>query len=255
MKLPPKPVFLVLLFLSLSFSIWIFLEKNSDWSGSNSISYKAPPRSMVLVDKGDFFMGSNDAFSESDEKPFRKIFLGAFYIDQFEVTNIQYKKFMPGHQFPSDQENLPKTGILRWEAQAYCESLGKRLPTGAEWEKAARGRDGRIYPWGNALEPEKANFRLNHSTSTTLLPVGSYPRGVSPYGCYDMSGNAWEWVSDNFESGSFFEFGGQPISRGIVRGGAYRYSAHQARTSYQGFEDPNLTCNDIGFRCAMDTKN
>ena len=212
--------------------------------------HKLPPDKMVVVPAGYFFKGSDDLLCEDDERPLRKVFVNAFYIDQFEVTNDEYKIFISDHTYSIERGNYPVTGILRSEAEAYCESLGKRLPAGDEWEKAARGTDARKYPWGNSLESHRANIRLKSSDSTTLMPVGNFPGGKSPYGCYDMSGNAWEWVSNNYEGRGILGFNSSPVKRGIVRGGAYRYSAFQARTSYQGFEDPDLTCSDIGFRCA-----
>ncbi len=216
-----------------------------------SHQYKPPPQGMVFIPPGEFLMGSNAPDSEFDEKPLRSIFVNGIYVDQFEVTNAQYKKIIPNHQYPEDAGMLPVTGILRFDAEAYCHCLNKRLPSGIEWEKASRGTDGRIYPWGNKLASGTANIRGPGLSYGKLLPVGSFPNGVSPYGCYDMSGNAWEWVSDEIITREFGSFKVDYI-RGIVRGGGFNYSPFQARTSYQGFEDPGLTCNDVGFRCAKD---
>lgn len=196
-------------------------------------------------------MGSDSTISEPDEKPVRKVFVRDFYIDQYEVTNSDYHRFDPTHRFSEYQKDIPVTGILRDEAQDYCLSLGKRLPTGSEWEKAARGVDGRLYPWGNEFNAEKANVRSGTLSRTELKAVGSFPMGQSPYGCYDMSGNAWEWVSDEVHAKNFLGIS-TGLIRGILRGGGYNYSAFQARTSYQGFEDPDLTCNDVGFRCVKE---
>ena len=211
--------------------------------------YAPAPKGMVFVPAGEFVMGSNDPAAEGDEQPERSRFVKAFYIDQHEITNKEYKIAYPSHSFIAGTEFHPVTGILRKEAEQYCEYYGERLPTNEEWEKAARGVDGRIFPWGNELGENNANFRIPPRTPA-LASVGSFPKGASPYGCQDMAGNAWEWVRDNYFDKSAFGFRvGFP--RGIVRGGAFRYSEFQCRTSYQGFEDPELTCNDIGFRCAM----
>ena len=209
---------------------------------------------MVFIPAGEFLMGSDSLSSENDERPMRKEFITAFYLDRYEVTNLQFKKFKLEHTFVESEDQFPVTKVFKEEAKMYCESLGKRLPLGMEWEKAARGTDGRAFPWGNNLENGKANIRMNSREITSLKPVGSFPEGVSPYGCFDMSGNVWEWVSDEYKNSWFLSSHSQNVTRAIVRGGAYRYSAYQARTSYQGFEDPESTCNDIGFRCAKDAE-
>jgi len=232
-----------------------------------SQGYEPPPRGMVLVPAGEFLMGSDDPTAEEDEKPLRKVFLPAFYIDQFEVTNRRYQEFKRDHRFPPGEEDLPVTFVLKREAEAYAQFAGKRLPTNAEWEKAARGTDGRIYPWGNDFKPGYGNIieRTTPSSGETpicklptrgrgahfKLPGGSFPKGASPYGCHDMSGNVWEWVSDVWIDKNFLglRHGGQ--ARGIIRGGAYNYSASEARASHQGFEALEATCHDVGFRCAL----
>ena len=195
-------------------------------------------------------MGSDDSNVEADEQPLRKVFVKTFYIDKYEITNADYKIHVAKHDYPEGCDNLPVSGVLRDDAERFCRLLGKRLPTNKEWEKAARGTDGRRYPWGDDLISGRANIRFNSADSLKLMPIGSFPKGISPFGCYDMSGNVWEWVIDEVSSTSIFGFGSAEFVRGIVRGGAFRYSPFQARTSYQGFEDPALTCNDIGFRCA-----
>jgi formylglycine-generating enzyme required for sulfatase activity len=220
---------------------------------------------MILVPAGEFWMGSNDANAEPDEKPLRKVFLPAFYIDRFEVTNRRYEELMPGYRFPAGEDDLPVTHVLKRDAEEFCRRASRRLPTGAEWEKAARGTDGRVYPWGNKFSADRANInrraeagstnnllcRSPLATSSRKLPGGSFPSGASPYGCEDMAGNVWEWVSDVWmDTVSFGPATGEP--RGIIRGGAYSYSPLQARTSYQGFEALDTTCHDVGFRCTMD---
>ena len=217
-----------------------------------SSTYPPAPAGMVVVPAGSFLMGSDHPGAEDDERPMRYVFVKAFYIDKHEITNATYQRYVPGHHYPEGNGNLPITGVLRDEAERFCRLMGKRLPTNAEWEKAARGTDGRTYPWGDDLLYGRANIRYDGSKPTWLMPVGSFPLGISPSGCYDMSGNVWEWVINDVSGLSAFETGSGKFVRGIVRGGAFRYSPYQARTSYQGFEDPALTCNDIGFRCAKD---
>lgn len=228
--------------------------------------YEPPPPGMVLVPAGEFWMGSDDPKAEPDERPLRKIFLAAFYIDQFEVTNRRYKEFKKDHRYPAGEDDSPVTFVLKREAEEFCRWAARRLPTGAEWEKAARGTDGRVYPWGNQFSAERANInrrsqlapttvalcKLPLASSNGKLPGGSFPKGASPYGCQDMAGNVWEWVSDKWTDRNAFGIKSNDDPRGIIRGGAYSYSPLQARASYQGFEALGATCHDVGFRCAMD---
>ncbi len=192
-------------------------------------------RSMVIVPAGEFLRGSTD--HRWDERPEQQIYLDAFAIDQYEVTNTQYQRFLlatgekppsywTGTVFPRGQADYPVVGVSWQQASAYCGWAGKRLPTEAEWEKACRGTDGRLYPWGNQWKTAWANldplagqslldstsqeepdemwrdaWGILHSTPVSsggrgLRPVGSYSEGASPYGVLDMAGNASEWVAD-----------------------------------------------------------
>lgn len=229
-------------------------------------TYAPPPSGMVAVPAGWFWMGSDDKDSEPDERPLRQAYTKAFYIDVHEVTNGEFKRFRPTHTYPAGQDNLPVTKIYKPDAEAYARSLGKRLPSNAEWEKAARGTDARKYPWGNAFMTNCANLDPNKvaqafglvcespANGRLKLPPGSFPAGASPYGAQDMAGNVWEWVSDSHKDSKWLYLLGTQGERGIIRGGAYSYSPKQARTSHQAFEALNSTCNDVGFRCVMDAK-
>lgn len=225
--------------------------------------YEPAPPGMVFVPVGEFWMGSDDPLAETDERPRHQVFTHAYYIDIHEVTNREYKRFKKDHQFPIGEEDYPVTFVLKKDAEAYCRYVGKRLPTNAEWEKAARGTDGRLFPWGNDFKPEYANLDPRGATNLVQcvlpgrspnargkLPPGSFPKGASPYGCMDMAGNVWEWVSDEYRHRSIFL--NERDAYGIIRGGAYGYSPRQGRSSYQGFEALNTTCHDVGLRCAMD---
>lgn len=231
--------------------------------------YPSPPADMVLVPAGWFWMGSDEPDADADERPRRRVYLPAYYIDRFEVTNREFKRFKPGHMYPEGEDDLPVTKVYKPDAIAYAHWAGKRLPTNAEWEKAARGTDGRRYPWGDRFETNRANLdphKVAHAMGQVCeLPVtangrrkvmpGSYVEGASPYGAMDMAGNVWEWVSDNHRDPLWLRLiGDGGAERGIIRGGAYAYSPQQARTSHQAFEALNSTCNDVGFRCVMEAK-
>ena len=170
------------------------------------------PNKMVLIPEGEFIMGSDIRLP--DEGPQHAVNLKSYYIDVYEVTNLQYQKFnnetkrrSPTHfrnrTFPRGKADHPVTYVSWEDADAYCKWAGKRLPTDQEWEKAARGIDGRIFPWGNEFDATKANTplrwqRIGSFGDTT--PVGSFKEGVSPYGVYDMSGNVWEWTASWYKA-------------------------------------------------------
>jgi formylglycine-generating enzyme required for sulfatase activity len=207
-------------------------------------------------------MGNNEG--QNDEQPVHEVTLAAFYIDQYEVTNALYKRCVAagGCEQPgcSDlyeaetKKNHPVVCVTWYQAQKYCEWQGVRLPTEAEWEKAARGTDGRIYPWGNEWDAKRCNTYEGGKVDTT--PVGSYPDGVSPYGVYDMAGNVWEWVDDWYDekyySNSPAENPPGP-SNGqakALRGGGWYYIASDARATSHYVDDPDDQNGVVGFRCA-----
>ena len=227
---------------------------------------------MVLVPAGRFTMGSNDGYDE--EKPQHEVELDAFYIDKYEVTTSRYANFFQstGRKEPRwwletvlvSQGDRPVVGVTWDDAQAYCKHYDKRLPTEAEWEKAARGSDGRIYPWGKAKpDPNRANFgRYALSWVTDLYterlkPVGRYESGKSPYGAYDMAGNVREWVGDWYDE-TYYQNSPTKNPKGpgegtnhVLRGGSWGNRAVSLRSSDRGGYLPWLRVSYVGFRCAM----
>jgi len=208
---------------------WLFLGLLL--AGCREATPPIPPSGMVLVPAGNCSLGADDGqafFSPHQE------YVAGFFIDRCEVTQAEYKKFKPDFPVAAGDENKPVTHLTKAEAEAYLQSLGKRLPTAAEWEKAARGTDGRIYPWGNDWDYRKGNLTAkgrtgNFCSTGRMKPVGSFPQGASPYGCMDLCGNAFEWVADLKD--------GRPV----IRGGAYGYRERDCRSSSYATEDEGFT--------------
>jgi formylglycine-generating enzyme required for sulfatase activity len=200
------------------------------------------PPGFVYVPGGECWIGSDDEDADDDARPRRRVFVPSFYIAVHEVTRAEWKRFRPEHAVPDGHAEHPVTNVLRPEAEAYCRFVGGRLPTDLEWEKAARGADGRRYPWGDAFDAERCNLGRGPGGPTSgclapgarrgLRPVHDFPAGASPYGVLNMAGNAWEWVSD--------AYGGDP-ERGIIRGGAYGYGERAARTYHRAIEGAGVT--------------
>jgi formylglycine-generating enzyme required for sulfatase activity len=235
---------------------------------------------MVRIPAGPFLMGSNDG--PEDERPQHRITLAEFMIDRTPVTNRQFAQFLNGVGIKSAKgeawydvddadarihrregkwaadagyENHPAVEVSWFGAVAYCSSLGRRLPTEAEWEKAARGTDGRKYPWGNE-PPDRVRAQYMAGWNQTR-PVDSLPKGASPYGVLDASGNAWEWVSSAYlpypyDAGD----GREDLTREQVRGtrgGGHDSSAEELTTTHRGRHvSRNFRSghHNIGFRCA-----
>jgi formylglycine-generating enzyme required for sulfatase activity len=244
-----------------------------------------PPDSMTMlyVPAGEFTMGSadNDSDADSDEKPQRTVTLDAFWIDKTEVTNAQFRKCVEAGacQAPTtcaqgdptyddgSKADHPVVCVDWNQAKAYCEWTGARLPTEAEWEKAARGTDGRIYPWGNTFDGSKVNFcdrncEFDHKDTDVddgyarTAPVGSYPAGASPYGALDMAGNIWEWVADWYD-GSYYVDSTINNPKGpdsgdyrVLRGGSWYNGWHAVRAADRSHYGPTLRHYSVGFRCA-----
>lgn len=215
---------------------------------------------MVRVPAGVFEMGTET--QNPDERPTHTPSLDAFWIDRHEVTNAQYETFVldRGHRRPDawDDARLsgpqqPVVGVDWFDARAYCDWAEKRLCTEAEWEKAARGTDGRRYPWGEE-EPNAttANFDLRVGRP---VDVGSYPAGAGPYGAHDMAGNVWEWVADWYrrdyyrDSPSRNPAGPDSGTVRVYRGGSWANGAVSIVTTKRGRLDPSARGDQIGFRC------
>ena len=254
---------------------------------------------MVFVPAGDFIMGSDaecqtyrdeEVCSEdwavrafSLEHPPHEVSLAAFYIDKYEVTNAHYKTCVDegvcntpkknsngsrvSYYGNSEYDNYPVV-YVDWDmARVYCEWRGARLPSEAEWEKAARGTDGRTYPWGNEFDGSLANFCdkscpaewTNKEYDDGYLetaPVGNYPEGVSPYGVHDLAGNVWEWVSSALAPYPYdAEDGREDINISpmrVLRGGSFGEEAFYLRTTERIQDGKNNTNLFVGFRCARD---
>lgn len=226
---------------------------------------------MVFVPGGVIWMGSKEERGEFDEKPARQVTIHSYFIDLYEVTNAQYQRFVQEtnrHRqevmvFFDDtavlfQPKLPAVGISWFDADAYCVWNGKRLPTEAEWEHAARGEDDRPWPWGSTYADGYANARGEDDGFAYTAPVGSFEAGRSPFGLYDMSGNVLEWIFDWYDE-FFYKDGQVTYPKGpdagmakVVRGGSWDNVGSDLRTTKRYAVAPNRKEATIGFRCAMD---
>ena len=226
---------------------------------------------MVLVPAGEFTMGSDKG--DEDEIPVHHVVLNSYYIDKFEVTNGRFAKFVEAIQSEppwgfadKDKPVIHADRPVRWvnwmDATGYCLWAGKRLPTEAEWEKAARGTDGRVYPWGNDPPTSvHAVYGLKEGGAETTSDIGDRDKGQSPYGAYDLAGNLYEWVMDWYGEDYYLNFAGStainprgPIegTAKVQRGGSYVNSPYRLRTSFRTKGDPAEQDPNVGFRCAQD---
>ncbi|MGC1377225.1 MAG: formylglycine-generating enzyme family protein [Anaerolineales bacterium] len=241
-----------------------------------------PLDKMVLIPAGAFSMGNSldQAMAECKkfrddcqpewfavEAPVHTVNVPAFYMDVYEVVNANYRACVtagkctpprlndsakhPGYFQDAQYNNFPVIDVNWDQARTYCEWRKARLPTEAEWEKAARGTEGRTYPWGEGVDTTRANYSDSKIGDPTM--VGSYENGKSPYGLYDMTGNVWEWVADWYDVYP----GGDPKAstdfgqkfRGL-RGGGWSDPANTIHAAYRGSLDPTHSFGNIGFRCA-----
>lgn len=225
---------------------------------------------MIHIPAGQFVQGSD--MRHDDEGPEHKVYLDGYYIDKYEVTNIQYERFIKSTGYrkpiywvtgkhPRGKAYHPVIYVDWFDAKTYCEWAGKRLPTESEWEKAARGPDGREFPWGNEFSEERGNVPDLGTGGT--MPVGSFEGGKSPYELYDMSGNVWEWTSDWYKpyKGSADVktnvFYGKKNK--VLRGGSWFECAIyncglSAYTYNRSHFAPDVKNNSFGFRCASSEK-
>lgn len=224
---------------------------------------------MVTIPGGPFTRGTD--VGGFDERPVKQIYLDAYAIDKYEVTNHHYEAFVAatGHRRAGPPSRYAKNmarlrGVnqpvvyVSWDdADAYCRWRGKRLPTEAEWEKAMRGTDGRLWPWGNEADPLASNWAVAKDGYDVTAPVGSFKRDVSPFGVADGAGNVIEWVADWYGENIYSD----PIDhdpRGpefgtfkVLRGGGYTTSGTDVRVTSRSKMVPDFRDETIGFRCAV----
>ena len=274
------------------------LEINPNYQPTSELLKKIKKRShkiirrnnpnMILIPAGEFQMGCDDRDAPTNEKPIHTVYLDDFYIDKYPVTNVEYKKFVDANplwrkdsvsrkyqngdylkdwsrnNYPSGKANHPVVYVSWYAAIAYAQWVGKRLPTEAEWEKAARGGlVSQIYPWGNSIDPSKVNYSRNVGQTTR---VGYYP--ANNYGLYDMAGNVWKWCIDRYNEDFYVKspcrnpFAGGTLKHVIdsfrnvknprvLRGGSWSVEPQDVRSSARTWKSPDTPWPDLGFRCVM----
>jgi formylglycine-generating enzyme required for sulfatase activity len=197
---------------------------------------------MIEIPAGEFVMGGEDP----NALPAQQVNLAIFEIDKYEVTHAQYQEFVeatghpaPWGSYPAERADYAVTNVSWEDAAAYCEWAGKRLPTEAEWEKAARGEEGQFYPWGNEWQAGMANTK--EAGVGGVMPVGSYPAGASPYGLEDMAGNVWEWVAD---------WSNADQDAKVIKGGAWNAQNQWTPAHARNWNRPGNALDNLGFRCA-----
>ena len=251
-----------------------FIRVGKFFRGSNFEENKAAFKMCRKYDK------SCKLWWFSDEYPGKLVSLDNYWIDVYEVTNEKYLEFVKatghppaldnscttdacregnlwqGTSFPSAISRQPVTQVSWYDANDYCKWRGKRLPTEAEWEKAARGPSGNSYPWGEASPKGRASYNRKWKGIYTMTNVGSYPNGVSLYGVHDMAGNVWEWVDDWYNR-TYYTYGTKSNPKGYVegefkslRGGSWVNFPDSLRSAFRRWSRPGVRFNDTGFRCA-----
>ena len=259
-------LYLLILLLSVSPYVFVFAQ------GAEN---------MIRIPAGTFTMGSDTR--AADEKPMHKVYLDAYYIGKYEVTNAEYYEFwkqqVDSARTPEDFTHLPQIGEwparaeqfpdypvvgVSWhDANAYAAWKGMRLPTEAEWEKAARGYTNRIWPWGNAIEPYANTDADDDGYKNRLAPVGSFPKGKSYYGVMDMAGNVWEWTADWYSDVYYWSSSQAAAKRPkknptgptvgswrVIRGGSWLDKISRCSTTFRFYLYPDLKTSFVGFRLA-----
>jgi formylglycine-generating enzyme required for sulfatase activity len=232
-------------------------ETQTDRNGGSKAANASSPPGMVSIPAATFAMGRNHP-SFPIEGPAHKVTVRAFRLDSQLVSNRDYRRFVestgyfpPAHwrsgAVPPGQEDLPVTNVSWRDAQAFCTWSGKRLPTEAEWEYAARGADSRLYPWGNSFESDLTNSL--ESGVNSLMPPG---HNLSPLEVQDMSGNVWQWCADDFQAypGARLQLR-IPKGAKVLRGGSFRSDRNHVTTTVRNLERPSVRSDEIGFRCAQ----
>ena len=228
---------------------------------------EANKKEMVAIEEGQFSMGGREEDSPDNERPTHPVHLSYYYIGNTPVTNQEYREFVnctgykaPIHwqrgTYPTGLAKHPVVNVSYHDAKAYANWKEARLPTEAEWEKAARGNDERLYPWGNRfVDGERCNS--NNMVGTTL-PVDEFPLGRSPFGCWDMSGNVYEWCEDYYEAG-YYDFSPVANPKGpaggqerVIRGGYFSETRPNVRTTHRSSAAETHTRENVGFRLAID---
>jgi len=242
---------------------------------------------MVLIPAGEFLMGSTPSVGNPGEHPQHTVFLDAFYIDKYEITNAQYYQFwLADEEYKSSHRPMsygtacdigswpgvaktkpdyPVVGIRWSDALAYAEWAGKRLPTEAEWEKAASGTDARLWPWGNQFNLDIEGVTVHANTwnggdghDNTTSPVDAHPTGVSPFGVYGMAGNVFEWCADWFDLDYYNRSPKQNPSGPetghirVIRGGSWRHDERLVRCAFRMGSHPDSKWYILGFRCVQE---
>jgi formylglycine-generating enzyme required for sulfatase activity len=272
---------LLYLFFMLIVGLMVFGCEGGQDKKSKKIIDPKVLEGMVLIPAGEFAMGTEEVDKETlqqrfgmsktpflNEHPKHNVKLADYYIDKYEVTNKKYKKFIDATRralprgwkngtYVPGNEDQPVIFVSWFDADAYCEWADKRLPTEAEWEKAARGNDGRKFPWGDKFDINKVNASGKYGG---VMPVGHFKDDVSPHGIYDMSGNVSEWVSNWYLPYPGNEYKEQDKHYGekykVTRGGGWGGIGHYSfdffyRTSFRNNIEPEKTYNDLGFRCSI----
>lgn len=242
--------------------------------------------SKITVPEGTFEMGTDNLKADAQNRPAHNVFLPTYQIDKYPVTNAQYAQFVaqterrvplswPDGKFKIKEILHPVVMVTWFDAKAYCGWVNKRLPTEAEWEKAARGDDARRWPWGNVIDTLRLNNYYNVGSTTSVF---KYDNGLSPYGAYDMAGNVQEWVLDSFEKYSESKAPavifiakvavasdapedkrakmGRIVNTDkkykVMRGGSWKGDPFSSSSYHRGYAWPNSTSDFFGFRCASD---